>query len=177
MPPVFSASTEITVLFTGWTTSTLTQYILTLIFLFFLPIFSRFLDALKFQLEQSRPQQETVPPSLRLAPVQRRIIKPKHSPLPDYIRIRAEEPEHSLPVSNEDNERITSTGLLGKSESRNCVARKCLFSSWEASGTWSLREDGTRGLLEGVRAFIGYFLWVIVFIAGDFVRNHMSFPG
>ncbi|CAI7567228.1 unnamed protein product [Penicillium glandicola] len=175
MPSVFSTSTQITILFTGWTTSTTTQYILTLTFLFLLAIFNRFLDALKFQLEKSWSQHTTAPPALLLAPVRSQCIrKVKLSPLPDYIRLHGDEnpEEEILPVSNNDNE--TRSRLMGHFKSdglRNRTLLKCLLPSSKAGGTWSLRKDGTRALLECVRALIGYFLMlsVMTFNVGVFV--------
>ncbi|CAP99417.1 Pc22g21290 [Penicillium rubens Wisconsin 54-1255] len=160
MPAVFSASTEITILFTGWTTSTTTQYIFTLTFLFILAIFNRFLGALKFQLERSWSQ-NTSPPILLLAPVNPRqnIRKAKLSPLPDYMRVHGDEDEEeTLPVSNNNETRSTTTRSLKRDGPRKRMSLTCMLPSWKASGTWSLRKDGTRALLECVRALIGYFL-------------------
>ncbi|KAJ5607907.1 hypothetical protein N7537_004526 [Penicillium hordei] len=166
MPSVFSASIEITILFTGWTTSTTTQYILTLTVLFLLAIFNRFLGALKFQLEKSWSQNTSPPPTLLLAPVNPRqnIRKAKLSPLPDYMRVHGDEDddEETLPVSNNDNEiRNPSIEYLTGDSPRNKTSLKRLLPSWKASGTWSFRKDGTRALLECARALIGYFLWVV----------------
>jgi hypothetical protein len=155
MPAVFSTSTQITVLFTGWTTSTATQYVLTLVFLFLLAILNRFLSALKFQLEQSWAHNDSTR-TLNPAPIHRRDIqKAKRSPLPTYMRVnRNEDPEEESPL-NDDTDKIT-TGLLEK-DSRKRVSLKQLFS-WKASGHWSLWTDGTRALIESVRASIGFLL-------------------
>ncbi|KAJ5501164.1 Retrieval of early ER protein Rer1 [Penicillium expansum] len=147
MPSVFSASTEITILFTGWTTSTTTQYVFTLSFLFLLAIFNRFLGALKFQLEKSWSQHNSSPSALLLAPVNPRqsIRKAKLSPLPDYMHVHGDEdPEEvTLPVSNNDNEtRSTSLRYLKGDGVRNRSSLKRLLPSWKASGTWSLRKTG-----------------------------------
>lgn len=163
MPTVFSSSTEITILFTGWTTSTTTQYIFTLTFLFLLAIFNRFLGALKFQLEKSWSQHTSTPQTILLAPVNPRqsIRKAKLSPLPHYMRVHGDEDpdEDTLPISNNHIEtRNTPTRHLKRDGPRNRTSLRCLLPSWTASGTWSLRKDGTRALLECVRALIGYFL-------------------
>ncbi|KAJ5790819.1 uncharacterized protein N7518_007830 [Penicillium psychrosexuale] len=163
MPAVFSTSTEITILFTGWTTSTTTQYVFTLTFLFLLAIFNRFLGALKSQLEKSWSQHTSPPPTVLLAPVNPResIRKAKLSPLPNYMRVHEDEDpdEENLPVSNNDNEtQSTSMKHLKKDGPRNRTSLKRLVPSWKASGTWSLRKDGTRALLECAKALIGYFL-------------------
>ncbi|KAJ5705225.1 hypothetical protein N7536_000914 [Penicillium majusculum] len=176
MPSVFSASTEITILFTGWTTSTTTQYVLTLTFLFVLAIFNRFLGALKFQLEKSWSQNTSSPQTLLLRPVNTRqnIRKAKLSPLPDYMRVHGDEDddEETLPVSNNHNEtRNASISHLKKGGLQNRTSLKRLLLSWKASGTWSFRKDGTRALLECARALIGYFLMlsVMTFNVGVFV--------
>ncbi|KAJ5502483.1 hypothetical protein N7463_005357 [Penicillium fimorum] len=173
MPAVFSTSTQITVLFTGWTTSTTTQYVFTLIFLFLLAIFNRFLGALKFQLEKSWSQHPSTPQALLLAPVNRRNIrKAKLSPLPDYIRVHGNDlEEESLAVLNNDNETRSTSRNLKRDGFCNRTSLECLLPSWKASGTWSLPKDGTRALLECVRALIGYFLMlsVMTFNVGVFV--------
>lgn len=166
MPSVFSASTEITILFTGWTTSTTTQYVFTLTFLFILAIFNRFLGALKFQLEKSWSQNTSSPQTILLAPVnpRRNVQKAKLSPLPDYMRVHGDEDddEETLPISNNDNEtRNASISHLKEDGLRNMTSLKRLLPSWKTSGTWSFRKDGTRALLECARALIGYFLWVV----------------
>ncbi|KAJ5402407.1 uncharacterized protein N7487_008303 [Penicillium crustosum] len=166
MPSVFSASTEITILFTGWTTSTTTQYIFTLTFLFVLAIFNRFLGALKFQLEKSWSRNTSSSQTLLLAPVnpRRNVRKAKLSPLPDYMRVYGDEDdgEETLPISNNDNEtRNASMGHPKEDSLQNRTSLKHLLPSWKASGRWSFRKDGTRALLECARALIGYFLWVV----------------
>jgi hypothetical protein len=159
MPAVFSISTRITVLFTGWTTSTTTQYILTLVFLFLLAIFNRFLGAFKFQLEQSWAHNDSTP-ALNLAPGHRKIPKAKLSPLPTYMRVNKDEDEDPEEPSSLMDDTDKSTPNLLVTRSRKCVSVRHLFS-WKANGYWSLQKDGTRSLIETVRALIGYLLWVV----------------
>ena len=64
--------------------------------------------------------------------------------------------EENLPVSNNGNETqsISMRHLKeNKPQSRTCL--RYLVPSGKASGTWSLRKDGTRALLECARALIG----------------------
>ncbi|KAJ5825034.1 Retrieval of early ER protein Rer1 [Penicillium robsamsonii] len=158
-----------------WTTSTTTQYVFTLIFLFLLAIFNRFLGALKFQLEKSWSQHPSTPQTMLLAPVNRRSIrKAKLSPLPDYIHVHGNDPEEeSLPVLTNNNETLITSRDLKRDGHCNRTSLGCLLPSWKASGTWSLRKDGTRALLECVRALIGYFLMlsVMTFNVGVFVAT------
>lgn len=146
MPFVFSTDTKITIFFTKWTTSSITQYILTLVFFFLLTIFNRFLGALKFQLEQVWSARESRIQRVELDPrKKRRVPKTKRSPLPVYTHVSGHS-EESLPMAH----------MLDSSMEGNRPQRS--FRSWEASGAWSLRKDGTRGLLELGKAFIGYVL-------------------
>jgi hypothetical protein len=164
MASTFSASTKVTILFTGWTTSTPTRYILTLILLFLLAVLNRFLGALKFQLEQSWTHHNPVPPALKLTAIHSRrdVQKAKLSPLPIYMRAHGGEDEtieETLPVAYDDDERgRSSTPLLERGTPLRKWSCRVRLPSWEAGGRWSLRKDGVRGLLELARALIGYLL-------------------
>jgi hypothetical protein len=167
MSSTFSFSTTVTILFTSWATKTPTQYILTLILLFLLAIFNRFLGALKFQLEQSWTQHDPVPPALKLTAIhsRRNIHKAKLSPLPKYMRVHGDQNEdenieETLPITYDENVMGRSSTHLLERESQTSQKWSCGYSllSWRASGRWSLQEDGLRGLLEFARALIGYLL-------------------
>jgi hypothetical protein len=165
MASTFSASTKVTVLFTGWTTSTPTQYILTLLLLFLLAILNRFLGALKFQLDQSWTQHNPVPPALKLTAIRSRrdIHKAKLSPLPNYMRIHGgenEDIEETLPVAYDDDDGMgrSTAHLLERGTPQRKWSCGFRLPSWRASGKWSLQKDGVRGLLEFARALIGYLL-------------------
>lgn len=146
MPTVFTASTKITILFTGWTTSTTTQYTFTLIFIFLLAILNRFLGALKSQLELSWSQ-DTAHHQINQ--------KSKHSPIPEYLNLPEDDREERyLPVSVDHDTRNMSVGLLERVTSRSFQKRFV----WKASGAWTPWKDGPRALLEGARAVSGYFL-------------------
>ncbi|KAJ5081702.1 hypothetical protein NUU61_009966 [Penicillium alfredii] len=173
MSSVFTTNTKITLLFAGWTTTSLTQYILTLVCLFLLAIFNRFLGALKFQLERAWSHQEAGLPSINLNGThrqQRSIPKAKLSPLPLYINTAqaeetaAAEDSWSVTYNSLDRRRSSTTGLIEHSSPRNRLifSWRHLLPPWKATGAWSFRKDGTRALLELVRALVGYFLMLAV---------------
>ncbi|KAJ5963848.1 uncharacterized protein N7479_003724 [Penicillium vulpinum] len=165
IPAVFSISTQITILFTGWTTSTTTQSVFALAFVFFLAIFDRFLGAVKFQLEKSWSQDLSNLRPLLPAPLIRRrsIRKANTSPLPGSARVPGgEDPGETLPASNKEYSRSALMRRLEMGGSRNKTSLRHLLPSWKASGSWCLRKDGTRALLECIRALIGYLLCVVI---------------
>lgn len=155
MPSVFSTDTKITIFFTGWTTTSITQYIFTLVFLFVLAVFNRFLDALRFQLERKWSHRESHSTLHLETPRKRCYPKAKQSPLPIYTHL-SDHSEESLPRPHRQD-----GGRSDKSDENEYSPRfsyKNLLPAWESSGAWSLRKDGTRGLLEFGRAVIGYCL-------------------
>lgn len=167
MSMVFNTSTKVTLFFSSWSTTTVTSYVFTLIFLFALAVFNRFLGALKFQLDMRRtePASSLSPvPKLDLPTARRRRNPPpkdRVSPLPRYLDVNGDNTEHdgplpSAPFLGSDSER-TWDGLYSSQteESQDLTAR---FGSWSSRGHWSWRQDGTSSLLEGVRALVGYAL-------------------
>ncbi|CAG8003335.1 unnamed protein product [Penicillium salamii] len=140
MPFVFSTDTKITIFFPGWTTSSITQYILTLVFLFVLAILNRFLGAFRFQLEQAWSNRESRLRKVEAEVSGNRPPKSKRNPLPVYTQV------------NESDDSVSA----GREDSRRG------FYAWKSSGPWGLRKDGTRALLEFGRAFIGYVLMLAV---------------
>ncbi|GIJ87973.1 hypothetical protein Asppvi_006889 [Aspergillus pseudoviridinutans] len=169
MSTVFDTSTEITLFFRGWTTTTATSYTFTLMFLFALAIFNRFLGVLKFQLDvkHTEPIERGVP-KLQLATARRRrhaIPKDRLSPLPQYMKVAETDPDHeatfpSAPFLGPDPER-TRDGLSSTltQEPQGPLAKR---RWWSAYRRWSWRRDGTRSLLEGLRALVGYALMLAV---------------
>ncbi|CAG8390098.1 unnamed protein product [Penicillium salamii] len=140
MPFIFSTDTKITIFFPGWTTSSTTQYILTLVFLFILAILNRFLGAFRFQLEQAWSHRESHLRKVEVAAPGNRPTKSKRNALPVYTQVS--ESDDSVSTGREDSRRG--------------------FYAWKSSGPWGLRKDGTRALLEFGRAFIGYVLMLAV---------------
>ncbi|KAJ5652250.1 copper transporter crmD [Penicillium longicatenatum] len=167
MSMVFNLSTKVTILFSWWSTTTVTSYVFSLLFLFFLTLFNRFLGILKLQLDR-RPinsdHDVSDVPKLKFPPshwVRNRSSKDRMSPLPPHVEV------------NHDNSDccgdLPSTPLLGPTlqpysdqrEQESYVAsshprllrpnRRC---NWQ--------QDITSSLLEGLRALIGYALMLSV---------------
>ncbi|PKX88816.1 putative copper transporter crmD [Aspergillus novofumigatus IBT 16806] len=168
MSMVFDTSTEITLFFHGWTTTTAASYSLTLIFLFALAVFNRFLGVLKFQLDvkHTRPAERGVP-KLQLPSTRRRhaIPKDRMSPLPQYMKVAETDPDHeasfpSAPFLEWDPEHTRDEFP----SSLNQESQGPLFKRrwWSAYRRWSWRWDGTSSLLEGLRALVGYALMLAV---------------
>jgi hypothetical protein len=165
MSTVFGTSTEITLFFGGWTTTTAVSYSLTLVFLFALAVFTRFLGVLKFQLDvkYTKPAERRVP-KLQLPSARRRrhaIPKDRMSPLPLYMKVAETDPDHeasfpSVPFleTNPERTRDEFPSILNQEPQGSLVKRR----RWNAYRRWSWRRDGTSSLLEGVQALVGYTL-------------------
>ncbi|KAF4151347.1 hypothetical protein CNMCM6936_003965 [Aspergillus lentulus] len=169
MSMVFDTSTEITLFFRGWTTTTAASYTLTLIFLFALAVFNRFLGVLKFQLDVKYAEPtERRAPKLQLATARRRrhaIPKDRMSPLPRYIKVAETDPDQeasfpSAPFLESDPERTRDEfpSNLNQEPQSPRVKRRW----WRVYRRWSWRRDGTSSLLEGLRALVGYALMLAV---------------
>ena len=159
MSMVFTAGTKVTLLFSWWSTTTVTSYVFTLLFLFVLALFNRFLGILKLRLDLRRtdPTQDLFNvPKLNLPPSRwppNRNSKDRVSPLP-----------RDAEVNDNDTDRygaFPSAPLLAPT-SRLCSEKSHAVASHPSSlgpcGRWSMRQDGTSALLEGLRALIGYAL-------------------
>jgi hypothetical protein len=130
MATVFSANTRVTLWFAQWVTNTPAAYASTLLFLFALGLFNRFLAALKTQLERKWDDSTNgngAYPSL-------------HSNAEEEL-----EPLSPMPRT-EDGDRVEKASLV----------RKRGF--WVANAPWSAKSDGVRALFEFTRAVIGYIL-------------------
>ncbi|KAF2108033.1 Ctr copper transporter [Lophiotrema nucula] len=167
MASTFSVNTRVTLFFTEWTTTTPGTYTLTVIFLFSLGIFNRFLGAMKTQLErrwkeegQQQPKEydvaATTSPSRSTLPLLRRHVRRWSEalrPTPSKAMHDEEEfePLSLMPVVNDAS--------LEKQGS-HLHQRKGRF--WVAFSRWNFKRDGIRSLLEFIRALIGYILMLAV---------------
>ncbi|KAL2857282.1 Ctr copper transporter [Aspergillus pseudoustus] len=197
MSSIFTSSTTITLFFSSWTTTSPLTYTLTLLLLFLLSFLNRFLAALRFQLESAdarstEPSASSIPilapPRSRRRGMGVHIPKARLSPLPVYMRVVESDKdmdceesigeEALLQPSSSTLREGEGVGFGSESMKRSTVwarvRRTCssaIFSSWTPSAPWGLRQDGSRAILEGVRAFIGYILMlaVMTFNVGIFV--------
>ncbi|TID23293.1 Ctr copper transporter family protein [Venturia nashicola] len=173
MPSTFSTNTELTLFFIGWKTNTPGAYFGTLIFLFALTFFTRFLGAWRRQLDLywTRVAQEEI---------QKRQNASKKLKWEQHVKRRPE--SQLLPLSPVPPNCCDESGSISDDEwddeKRSDMAedsknsnRKSLHErddvprsrkGWQASNPWTLRIDGPRALLEFVRALIGYMLMLAV---------------
>lgn len=168
MSTIFSTSTHITLFFTGWTTTTIAAYIMTIIFLFILALFNRFIGALKHQIESvwSGEHQESkplpLPPKTRLA---RHFFKAKTSPLPLSLAREGDYEWDPLTSQSHTEHMDTSSAdmeeKVGRFSLSFSLTRKP-FQWWKPSKPWNWKVDGVRAIMEFTRAFIGYILMLAV---------------
>lgn len=144
MPAIFTTGTHLTLFFSGWKTSSLTSYLLTLLFLFVLALLNRFLGVLKYKFDDKT--HSTLSDRRR-----RRIITNNINHVPRYLKNQG----ISHPQSEEWEELVSNRSA----EPRGLIVRflRSLFGI-EPTEPWSWRRSGLRSLLEGARAFIGYML-------------------
>lgn len=160
MSSVFSTNNRVTLFFTEWTTTTVAAYIATIIFLFCLTLFNRFLGALRFQTERAWSGQTRSRNLLSTPPIgrnRRALFKAKASPIPTYI-LRQSNPEGD-PLTSEESGDEWSTS---RDQSDNRMSIRKIFGNWQSSAPWSLKRDGIRALMEFTRALIGYLLMLAV---------------
>lgn len=111
MSSVFSTNLRVTLFFTEWTTTTVAAYIATIIFLFCLTLFNRFLGALRFQAERAWSSQTRSRNLLSTPPIgrnRRALFKAKASPIPTYI-LRQSNPEGDPLTSEESGDEWSSS--------------------------------------------------------------------
>lgn len=153
MASTFSVNTRVTLFFTEWTTNTPATYVLTIFFLFFLGIFNRFLGALKSQLErrwrekQAKKTDVIADGAVKGASERLRGHKRKWS-----LALRQ---PNLTPNDEEEIEPLSPMPPLVNKEIEQHSSRKRF---WTPSAPWNIKHDGTRSLLEFIRALIGYIL-------------------
>ncbi|KAL6798834.1 Ctr copper transporter family protein [Trichoderma sp. SZMC 28013] len=160
MSSVFSTNIRVTLFFTEWTTTTVAAYVGTIIFLFCLTIFNRFLGALRFQTERAWSGQIRSRNLLSTPPVgrnRRALFKAKASPIPTYI-LRQNNPEVD-PLTSEESGDEWSTS---RDQSDKRISIRKIFGNWQPSAPWSLKKDGIRAIMEFTRTLIGYLLMLAV---------------
>ncbi|KAF1955924.1 hypothetical protein CC80DRAFT_414608 [Byssothecium circinans] len=134
MVNAFSADTRVTLWFTQWVTKTPTAYAFTLIFLFALGMFNRFLSALKSQLER---RWDKVTDRGHTNTSLHHDAQEELEPLSPMTRT-----EHEVAIEKVDKR------------------RRRRF--WVPNAPWSAKRDGVRAMFEFTRAVIGYILMLAV---------------
>ncbi|KFX90919.1 hypothetical protein V490_06180 [Pseudogymnoascus sp. VKM F-3557] len=161
MSTIFNTNTHVTLFFIGWSTTTVASYIATIICLFLLTIFNRFLAAVKFQTERAwleQAQTRNILPPLRSVRNGRLFFKAKLSPVPTSM-IQDNDLECDPLTSPTDGELDEEWSIpkVQKPWYRRLSLRR-IFGNWQPSTRWSVKKDGLRAVLELIRAFIGYIL-------------------
>ncbi|OBT80092.1 hypothetical protein VF21_01072 [Pseudogymnoascus sp. 05NY08] len=166
MSTIFSTGTHITLFFVGWTTTTIASYIATIICLFLLAIFNRFLGAVKFQTERAwleQARKTNMLPPLQTVRNSRLLFKAKLSPLPTSMG-RDNDLECDPLTSRTDGELgdewSAPKAQKAQSSWRECLSFRRILGDWQPSARWSVKKDGLRAVMEFTRAFIGYILYV-----------------
>ncbi|KAL4964015.1 copper transporter family protein [Aspergillus stella-maris] len=169
MPMTFTSSTTVTLFFEKWTTTYIWTYLLTLLLLSILAFLNRFLAALRFQIEHRPQASDHV---AVLAPPRTRISKARLSPLPRYIQIDNDEidaetwrqGESCHGSTNDEEGRLDPQDTRKRNFKVYSYLRRLvsLLPKWTPNAPRNWRHDGSRALLEGVRAFIGYILMLAV---------------
>ncbi|KAF2010248.1 hypothetical protein BU24DRAFT_428252 [Aaosphaeria arxii CBS 175.79] len=163
MASTFSVNTHVTLWFTDWTTTTPGAYFLTVVFLFSLGLFNRFLGALKTQLERKWNNTTTIAYDNA---VHKESSSPSDRTTRGHLRNWSQilRPHTSRTVSRVEHEiEPLSPGVAGieaidPAESPRSQPR----TFWVARGRWSLKRDGISAFLEFIRALVGYVLMLAV---------------
>lgn len=156
MASVFSTNIHVTLFFTEWTTTTVAAYVATVMFLFFLTLFNRFLAALRYQLERVWSRQAQSRNILSAAPTGRKrraFLKAKASPIPTYM-LRQENSEWES-LTNEEGGDDWS---ICQEQSNKNMSIYQTYGHWQPTGPWSIKKDSIRAIMEFSRALIGYLL-------------------
>ena len=165
MSTIFSTNTHVTLFFVGWTTTTVTSYIATIICLFLLAVFNRFLGAVKFQTERAwldQARKTNMLPPLRITRDNRLFFKAKLSPVPNSMA-RDDDLESDPLTSPTDGELGDEWSTPKEQKSwRQRMSFRGILGDWQPSARWSVKKDGLRAIMEFTRAFIGYILYVAI---------------
>jgi hypothetical protein len=144
MAQTFSVNTRVTLLFADWVTKTPAQYAFTLIFLFVLGLFNRFLAALRSQLERRWNEHSDTE---RNWAVHNTTTSRLHSSRSRHYNNATEELEPLSPAP---------LGITTNAMEKPSPHRRKGF--WVAYSAWSGKRDTVRAAFEFTRAIIGYVL-------------------
>jgi len=144
MASTFSINTKVTLLFADWVTKTPAQYAFTLIFLFVLGLFNRFLAAFRSQLERKWNEDSDAERHWSLHNTTARRLHTSYSVRQDNATEELEPLSPAPPGVN-----------LDATEKPSPHRRK---GFWVAYSAWSGKRDAVRAAFEFIRAIIGYVL-------------------
>jgi hypothetical protein len=133
MSSSFSTDTRVTLWFPEWTTTTPAAYAFTLIFLFSLGIFNRFLAALRAQLDRRWKTE---------------------------VNSAAQQSATAAYGDEDDARRLLTPALSGQEDEQNEKYKETNRSFWVPVAPFSVKRDGVRALLEFTRVLIAYVLYV-----------------
>lgn len=167
----FSFTTDVTLFFAGWRTDTPAKYFGTLLFTFFLTLFTRFLGAWRSQLGHKWANQAAIARAedSRRKSKNRRVSKRKHardaathrSSLADELKAESEPFSPAVedsPMPGEYDDELPPTKEEQLLASLGPRWTRLLGSRWKAAHPWKLTLDVPRAFLEGMRALFGYLL-------------------
>lgn len=159
MSSTFSSSTRVTLWFNDWTTTSPATYFLTIVFLFSLGIFNRFLGALKSQLEKKWQVRQAMNSEATLVAG---VEKPYHGGgrghTRQWSRALRQKPVRLEEVDGQENEPLSPMQPQQAEEGASASSPAKSRTFWVANAPWSVKRDGISALLEFVRALIGYVL-------------------
>ena len=159
MTSTFSTSTRVTLFFSDWTTDTLAKYFGTLVFLFTITLFNRFLGAWRSQLghkwanDSAQARQQVELRRRHKRSMSRAKVEHQISDV-----IADEEFDETAPLSPVPQGMDVEAGHGTGSSTPGWMA--VFGGRWRAGNPWRFNIDCPRSLLEGLRAVIGYLLYV-----------------
>lgn len=153
MMSTFSTSTQVTLFFSDWTTDTPAKYFGTLVFLFVVTLFNRFLGAWRSQLGHKWANDSAE--ARREAELHRRY-KRNGAKVEHQSHSMSVEFDEVAPLSPPPPGMDVENG--GKHGSKTPGWMAVFGGRWQAGNPWRFNIDCPRALLEGLRALIGYLL-------------------